>query len=123
MKSRCLNKNSEKYKNYGGRGITVCEEWKNDFKTFYDWAMANGYSDELTIERRDVNGNYCPENCCWITSAEQAKNKTSNVVLEFNGESHNLSEWSKITGISSGELSYRIRRGWDVEKALTKRTR
>jgi hypothetical protein len=75
MKTRCYNPNCRNYHNYGGRGIIVCEEWKNDFVVFYNWAMANGYTDELTIERVDVNGNYCPENCTWISLSEQSKNK------------------------------------------------
>ena len=78
MKSRCYNKNRERYKNYGGRGISVCDEWLADFKAFYDWSMANGYSDELQIDRIDVNGNYEPSNCRWVTVTDQANNKRNN---------------------------------------------
>lgn len=123
MKTRCFNPNCEKYKNYGARGISVCKEWKDNFQAFYEWAMANGYKENLTIERTDVDGNYCPENCCWIPAEKQGLNKTSNVVIEFNGKRHILSEWSKIVGISESELSYRLSHGWSIEKALTKKVR
>lgn len=75
MKDRCRNPNSSNYKYYGGRGISVCEEWRHDFAAFRDWALANGYQEGLSIDRIDVNGNYCPENCRWITMAEQQRNK------------------------------------------------
>ena len=77
MKTRCFNPNTKAYKDYGGRGITVCAEWKNNFEAFRDWAMANGYSDNLTIDRINNDGNYCPQNCRWATRAEQNKNKKS----------------------------------------------
>jgi hypothetical protein len=75
MKQRCANPNNQKYKDYGGRGIKVCEEWLHDFQSFYDWAIANGYADGLSIDRIDVNGNYCPENCRWVTMMEQRHNR------------------------------------------------
>lgn len=78
MIARCYYKCSQRYNVYGGRGIKVCDEWKNDRIKFFEWALQNGYSDELTIERMDVNGNYCPDNCKWIPASEQYKNKQSN---------------------------------------------
>lgn len=78
MKSRCYRKKDIHYNAYGGRGITVCDEWKNNSESFFKWALENGYSDELTLERIDVNKGYCPENCTWIPMSEQYKNKQSN---------------------------------------------
>ena len=79
MKRRCYEKGNKHYKNYGGRGIVVCDEWlgEHGFENFYSWAMRNGYRDDLSIERKDVNGNYCPENCCWIPLPDQSRNKTN----------------------------------------------
>lgn len=75
MRVRCRYPKDKCYKDYGGRGIAVCDEWDKSFQAFYDWAMQNGYTEEMTIDRKDVNGNYCPENCRWLTMAEQQKNK------------------------------------------------
>lgn len=120
MRSRCFNNNDKSFKDYGGRGITVCDEWKDDFQAFHDWAITNGYSDDLTIERNDVNDNYCPENCLWITNQEQQNNRRSSHLLTYNGETHNLKEWAKITGINYSTLRARINAyKWDTAKALT----
>lgn len=99
MLARCYNKNKQQYVNYGGRGITVCNEWKNDFVSFYNWATSNGYGENLTIDRIDVNGNYCPENCRWITRKEQNNNRRDNVLFEKNGIIKNALEWSKELNI------------------------
>lgn len=121
IKERCLNKNNHAYKNYGGRGITICDEWlgENGFEYFCDWAMQNGYQDNLTIERKDVNGNYCPENCCWIPIGDQALNTRANVYLEYNGESKPIAQWAKEYGINYQVFHNRVRNlGWNMERAL-----
>lgn len=119
MKDRCYNKHNPAYKNYGGRGVTVCDEWLHDFQAFYDWSMAHGYIDDLTIDRKDVNGNYCPENCRWITKDEQARNKRTNRYIEYNGERKTIAEWARISGIDRSILRGRIDRGWSMEKAMS----
>lgn len=124
MKKRCSNPKSIGYHNYGGRGIKVCEEWKNDFQSFYDWAMANGYTDELTIDRIDVNGNYEPNNCRWATIKEQGFNRRNNHLLTFNGITKTMMEWSMETGLNYDCIRARINDyGWSVEKALTTQSR
>lgn len=121
MKARCNNKNNKNYKNYGARGITVCEEW-NDFKVFYEWSMSHGYSDELTIDRIDVNGGYCPDNCRWATWKEQQRNKRSSRFLTYNGETKCLQDWEIETGINSKTIAHRIYDyGWPIERALTEK--
>lgn len=119
MKDRCYREGSSAYEHYGGRGISVCNEWQHSFEAFRDWALANGYRDDLTIDRKDVNGDYCPENCRWATLKEQGNNKRYNHLVEYKGETHTLSEWSEITGIQCGTLYYRLK-VWSVEDALTK---
>lgn len=121
MKRRCANKNDM---NYGGRGISVCDEWQ-DYQTFKEWAYNNGYDDkadkgQCTIDRINNDGNYEPSNCRWITRKEQNNNMTSNVRLTHNRVTHNLTEWSKITGISYPTLQGRVRRGWKTEDILFK---
>jgi hypothetical protein len=119
LKRRCNNKNGEQYKDYGERGVTVCDEWRS-FEPFREWAMANGYRDDLTIDRKDNNGNYCPENCRWATRKEQANNRRNTIKIEFDGMSKTLSEWSEIVGIPYLTIWRRIyQRDWPIEKALT----
>lgn len=119
MKDRCLNPNNRSYKNYGGKGVRVCDEWL-DSTTFFDWARSSGYEDGLTIERIDVNGDYCPENCKWIPFAEQARNKTNNLMIEIDGVSKCLAQWCDEYDMSYFMVSQRIRKlGWEPKKALT----
>ncbi len=118
MKERCYRTMDKRFKNYGGRGISVCDEW-HDFLNFKKWAECNGYEDNLTIERLDVNGDYCPQNCTWIPLKKQASNKTTNHVIEYNGETHTLADWARITGIGQGTLWNRVNYGWPAEKILT----
>lgn len=119
MRNRCYRTKDKSYAIYGGRGITVCDEWLNSFQVFYDWSMANGYEEGLTLERKDTNKGYSPENCCWITKAEQARNRRSNHPLTYKGETKLLVDWAEEYNISFKTLSRRIRDGWDVERALT----
>ena len=119
MIQRTTNDNNTEFKNYGGRGITVCQEWKDSFDVFYNWAVNNGYRDDLTIDRIDNNKGYYHENCRWITQKEQARNKRSNHIISFNGKKMCIAEWSDLIGVSCGTLHNRIRRGWSIEKTLT----
>ena len=120
MKSRCYNSNTPMYKYYGGRGITVCEEWKNDFKAFYEWAMNNGYSDKLTIDRIDNNGNYEPSNCRWVDMKTQSHNTSHNHIVKLNGVEHSLTEWAEIYNINIKTIRDRLKRGWSYEDAFSK---
>ena len=120
MKKRCCNPHSHDYQCYGGRGITVCDEWKTDFQAFYNWAMANGYREDLTIDRIDVNGGYNPLNCRWATMKEQCNNRTSNRLLTYNGLTITMAEWAQKANIPYRVVKDRINRcGWSVDRALT----
>lgn len=119
MQQRCENPKSISYKRYGARGITLCEEWRQSFQAFYAWAMSHGYADNLTIERIDNDGNYCPENCRWATVKEQQNHTSYNRLITYHGETHNVTQWAEILGIPRTALYNRIRRSWDIEKALT----
>ena len=128
MKKRCYNTKNVDYKNYGGRGITVCDEWM-DFQNFYEWAIANGYDEtaprgQCTIDRIDVDGCYEPENCRWVDRYIQMNNKRNNRILTYNGESHTLAEWCEIVNIPYNCLKSRLNKlHWSVEKTLTTPTR
>ncbi len=120
MKERCENENDKRYLDYGGRGIKVCDEWQKDFVTFRDWALANGYKGDLTIERIDVNGDYCAENCTFVTLKEQANNKRNNCRITYNGNSLTLTQWCRELKLNYNTMRSRILLyGWSVEKAFS----
>ena len=119
MLQRCYNPKHTSFFRYGGRDITVCDEWKT-FENFLKWSQDNGYTDKLTIERIDVNGNYEPSNCIWIPQKDQAKNTTRTNYITLNGETLSISEWEKRTGIKRGTLYSRFYiYKWSEERTLT----
>lgn len=120
MLRRCYNTNREFYYRYGGRGISVCEEWRNDFKAFYDWAMNNGYEEHLTIDRINNDGNYEPNNCRWITRGEQTSNMSRNKFFTYNGETKIISEWARILGIPQTTLYRRIKQNRPIQEIIYK---
>lgn len=117
MHSRCENPKDPGYKNYGARGITVCQRW-SDFAAFRDDMGRRPPGG--TLERNDVNGHYEPGNCRWATQREQANNKRTNRVLTLNGESRTIADWARLIGVAHSRIWYRIEHGWSVEEALTK---
>lgn len=119
MKRRCYDKKHKFFKDYGGREIRVCDEWRKSFSTFRDWALSNGYSDDLTIDRIDVNGNYEPSNCRWVTNAFQQNNKRDNVIIDINGEKHNITEWCRLYDLPEATIKARIYGyGWNPKTAI-----
>lgn len=119
MRSRCRNPSHQDFKNYGGRGILLCDEW-NNFEGFYRWAMQSGYQIGLTIDRKNNNGNYCPDNCHWIPRPLQTRNQRTNVYYEWRGKKMILPEWADLLGISCGILRQRICvYKWSIERAFT----
>ena len=118
MKDRCNNNNNRAYKYYGGKGISICNEWY-DYKQFREWAYMNGYGDKLTIDRIDCNGNYCPENCRWVPMASQSGNRSSCHYITIDGETHTLSDWSRKYNISRKTIRERINNGWSEYDAVT----
>lgn len=122
MKTRCLNPNSSSYEHYGARGISLCSDWL-EFESFHEWAIANGYKRNLTIERVDVDGDYSPENCTWIPRAQQSANRRPTMknsrLIAFQGRTKTLTQWAAKVGLHPGTLSGRLANGWPVERALT----
>ena len=119
MRRRCYDDKNISFQHYGGRGITVCEEWKLSFESFQAWSLQNGYEEGLSIDRIDVNGNYEPNNCRWVAKTLQSSNRRDSVWLTFKGETKILTDWADILSINQSAIRERLRRGWSVEDALT----
>lgn len=118
IKRRCYNNNSRYYHEYGGRGITVCDNWKDDYSCFKEWSLVNGYKEGLSIDRVDTNGNYEPSNCRWVSMLVQQNNRRNNIKLLYQGKEYTLRELSAMSGISYRTLKGRHERGWDIENML-----
>lgn len=118
MKNRCKNSNDKNFHHYGGRGITYCDEWEK-FELFYEWAVDNGYKEGLTLERVDVNGDYEPINCIWITHAEQQNNKRDNVLITYRNKTQNIAQWARELGITFNLLYGRLQKyNMDLNKVI-----
>ena len=120
MKNRCYNTSNKFYKDYGGRGITVCDEWqgKDGHKNFQKWALESGWQEGYSIDRIDVNGNYEPSNCRWADAKEQANNRRNNIPVTINGVTKNATEWAEEIGISERAFMSRIKYGWSEDRLL-----
>ena len=117
--NRCRNKNATVYKDYGGRGIDVCDEWFNSFESFYDWSIKNGYQKGLTIDRINNNDGYKPDNCRWITQREQCWNRRNSYLIEYMGEIKAMAQWCYELNMDYHKTYTRIHKlHWPVEKAF-----
>ena len=119
IKQRCLNPKKDSFCEYGGRGISICDSWKNDFMAFYKWAIRNGYKDSLSIDRIDVDEGYFPQNCRWVGFKTQSRNKRTNHMVEFDGKLMPLVDCCDKYGVPYHITLKRILRGWSLEDALT----
>lgn len=111
IRYRCNTETCKDFAHYGGRGIKVCEEWSISFEAFNEWAQANGYSDEMTIDRIDVDGDYSPENCRWVTWLEQQNNKRDSLFITVNGKTQTAKQWARETGVCYTTILYRFKTG------------
>lgn len=118
IKQRCYNPNERYYYNYGGRGITVCDEWLHSPENFINWCLSHGYQKGLTLDRIDNNKGYSPDNCRWTTRKIQANNTRRNRYITYNGETHTVPEWAEILNLKYDVLIHRLAHGWSVEKAI-----
>ena len=124
MKARCYNPNNNRYYRYGARGICICDEWldkENGYLNFKKWALNNGYSDTLTIDRINVDGNYEPANCKWSTNKEQSNNRSTNRFIEYNGQRKTIAEWSEITGIPQHRIWNRLKANKPLSEVFYKK--
>jgi len=121
IKVRTHNTHHKDYKYCGAKGITICDEWDKSYEAFKEWALNNGYRDDLTIDRIDNSGNYCPENCRWADLYTQANNKSNNHLITYNGKTQNMTQWAREIGVRRELIKDRLKSGWSVEDALTKR--
>ena len=119
MKQRCYNEKNDRYQYYGGKGVCVCDEWREDFQKFEQWANNNGYSDDLTSDRINSNKNYEPSNCRWSNRVEQANNTSRNHYVTYKDKTMTIAQWARDTGLSNKAIADRLALGWDVESALT----
>lgn len=119
MKQRCYNKNNIRYNDYGGRGIAVCDEWRNDFQAFYTWAVLHGYDNNLTIDRIDVNKDYEPNNCRWLTLPQQNRNTRRNRYFTINGVTKCLKDWCIQYNVPYSTVRHRLKQGSTIEEALS----
>lgn len=119
IKGRCYNKNYRNYHYYGARGISMCEEWKNSFEAFSEWSYSNGYEEGLSIDRINNDGNYCPENCRWVSLEEQNNNRRVSINITYNGKTQNLAEWCRQLNIPYIRVWQRIvKYGYTFEEAI-----
>lgn len=118
MNYRCSNEKDKKYHNYGGRGITVCDEWKYDYNAFKEWSLVNGYKDKLQLDRANNDQGYSPDNCRWVTCKQNSNNKRDNRFIEINGLVKTIAEWSELSGLKWSTISSRIKMGWKNEELL-----
>lgn len=118
MKDRCYNENCKDYFKYGGRGIKICDEWIDNFQMFYDWSMNNGYSDNLSIDRINIDGDYEPINCRWTTNKVQCRNRRNNLLLEYKEQTKSLAEWCEELNLDYHLVYDRLCKNWSVERAF-----
>lgn len=124
MIQRCCNENAPKYENYGGRGVKICDEWRDDFKVFYEWAINNGYKQGLTLDK-DILAEgklgmlYSPEYCCFVTQKENTQKRTNSHLIEIDGEKKCISQWADFFNIKYHIFSGRWKKGWDLHKIIS----